>query len=182
MGGILDKLKQKGPAGLPMGAWAGVAAVGLYLAYRWFANRSGDTSAGSAPTTAAGGSEVTPTAVSITVKNPKAPKHKKPPKHKKKVHHHGQGTSGTHHRVISKGHHSKPHHPRKRRIPRNLPGGGGGRSPVAAAPRQPAIVPKESYGPKIIPTEQKVENGSEYHATTPPQKSTRKTVAGGFRR
>jgi hypothetical protein len=84
MDGILGKLREKGPGGLPLGVWAGVIAVGLYLGYRWFSRGSG-SNAGAGPTTQAPGpgSTVQPAPTIVNVYYPKPPK-KLPKKNKNK--------------------------------------------------------------------------------------------------
>lgn len=52
MHNFLDELKKKGPGGIPVGVWATIVAVGLYLGYRWYENRSGNSSNTSTDTTA----------------------------------------------------------------------------------------------------------------------------------
>lgn len=189
MGGILNKLKEKGPAGLPMGAWAGIVLVGVYLVYRWYVNRSvsSGVNAGAGPTTAAGGSGVTPTSIFVTVKNPKKPKahRKRKPRHPRHKNRQArvQGLNATNRRALSGGSRSTPAFDRKtstsaqkaRLTTANIPHLN---PPTAASPVGSPGFDKRNEGTAFhapIITEEKLQ------AVQPPAKSSRKEKAAGRR-
>lgn len=91
---MLSDLKKKGPGGIPVGVWAGIVAVAIYLGYQWFKNRGSSSSTSSTDTTGAGTSgmptyyqpQTIPTPiVNVKVAAPATKTTNK--KKKKKVHH-----------------------------------------------------------------------------------------------
>lgn len=134
MANLGAELKKKGPLGLPMGAWAAIAVIALYLGYKWYTNRGSSGSSSSstpvdttgADTTGAdttgydGGGNTLPVwgseggstdgsgdssgAINGPIVNPTPPPHKKKKKHKG-IHDHKQGVHNTKSRAI---HRRKP--------------------------------------------------------------------------